>query len=89
METKNRQLILNFFALFCRQKAKKFVRLNRNCSGVLSMIEGHFPELDSLPLLCYFCKNFHVFSRLCPESQLFARTTELMNCYVAASAEET
>jgi hypothetical protein len=45
--------------------------------------------LDSLPLLCYFCKNFYVFSRLCPESQLLARTTELMSCYVAASAEET
>ena len=89
METTNRQLILSSFVLICCLKMKIYVWLNCNCYDVLTRFKPHLPALDSLFLLCYFCKNFYVFSRLCPKSQLFARTAELMNRYVATSAEET
>ena len=89
METGNRQLILHSFALICWQKMEIYVWLNYNRFDVLTRFESHLPVLDSLCPLCYFCKNFYVFSRLCPKSQLFARTAEFMSYYVAASAEET
>lgn len=87
-QTKNRQLILNFPAQLFLPKIEISVRGNHNCFNVLLTFMGHLPLLDSLTPLCYFCKNFYVFSKLCSKSQLYAGTAALMNCYVATSAEE-
>jgi hypothetical protein len=87
-QTKNRQLILNFPALLFCPKREMPTRGKYNFFNTLLALSCHFPLLDSLFLLCYFCKNFYVFSRLCSKSQFYAGTAALMNCYVATSAEE-
>jgi len=60
-QTKNRQLILNFPPLFFWSKIEMSLKKKCNFFDVLFTLTGHFPLLDSLTLLCYFCKNFLCF----------------------------